>query len=451
MLMTVVYPARAQQPPTDAADTSKQPPDFWHRDTMTGDWAGLRTALADRGVTFTATYTAEVFADVQGGMKRGAAYDGVFLPEVDVDLDKLLGWHGASFRASMLQAEGPSISQGWVGNLLTVSSTVAVPPATRLYNLWLQQNLFNDALSVRAGIMDVDAEFLTSNTAALFMNSTFGWPGLVALDLPGGGPAYPLSAPGVRVKFQPASQGFDLQAAVFSGDPTGHDGSNSLTTGIPAGTVVSFNGGAFMIAEGGYAVNQGADAKGGPMAFKLGGWYHTSSNFQDQRFDTDGVSLASPLSNGIPLRHDGDWGIYGLADVSIFRTQDGGGLSGFARIGGSPGDRNLISFYADAGLTYKGLIPGRGDDTAGLAFAYARIGDNARGFDEDLQANGNPSFPVRDEESVLEVTYQMQVTPWMTMQPDLQWIFQPGGHVLNADGSIRRDALVLGLRSSLTF
>jgi carbohydrate-selective porin OprB len=37
------------------------------------------------------------------------------------------------------------------------------------------------------------------------------------------------------------------------------------------------------------------------------------------------------------------------------------------------------------------------------------------------------------------------------MQPDLQWIFQPGGHVLNADGSIRRDALVLGLRSSLTF
>jgi porin len=187
------------------------------------------------------------------------------------------------------------------------------------------------------------------------------------------------------------------------------------------------------------------------MAFKLGGWYHTSSNFQDQRFDTDGVSLASPLSNGIPLRHDGDWGIYGLADVSIFRTQDGGGLSGFARIGGSPGDRNLISFYADAGLTYKGLIPGRGDDTAGLAFAYARIGDNARGFDEDLQVNGNPSFPVRDEESVLEVTYQMQVTPWMTMQPDLQWIFQPGGHVLNADGSIRRDALVLGLRSSLTF
>ena len=39
----------------------------------------------------------------------------------------------------------------------------------------------------------------------------------------------------------------------------------------------------------------------------------------------------------------------------------------------------------------------------------------------------------------------------MTLQPDLQRIFHPGGNVLNPDGSIRRDALVLGLRSTLTF
>lgn len=48
-----------------------EPSDFWHRDTLTGDWGGLRTALADQGVTISASYTAEVFANVQGGMKRG--------------------------------------------------------------------------------------------------------------------------------------------------------------------------------------------------------------------------------------------------------------------------------------------------------------------------------------------------------------------------------------------
>jgi hypothetical protein len=48
-------------------------------------------------------------------------------------------------------------------------------------------------------------------------------------------------------------------------------------------------------------------------------------------------------------------------------------------------------------------------------------------------------------------TYQAQVTPWMTLQPDMQYVFHPGGHVVNPDGSIRRDALVFGLHSVLNF
>ena len=70
----------------------------------------------------------------------------------------------------MIQGHGPSLSQGWVGNLMNVSNDRGMPPATRLYNLWLQQNLFDDVLSVRAGMMNVDAEFMTSQTASLFMN-----------------------------------------------------------------------------------------------------------------------------------------------------------------------------------------------------------------------------------------------------------------------------------------
>ena len=140
----------------------------------------------------------------------------------------------------------------------------------------------------------------------------------------------------------------------------------------------------------------------------------TSSNFQDQRFDDFGISLASPASTGIPLNHTGNWGIYGVADASLYQTEDGG-LSAFARIGGSPGDRNLISFYVDGGLTYKGLIPGRGGDTAGIAVGYSRIGGNARGLDQDVQVFGNPGFPVRNQEVVLELSYQFQLTPWMTL------------------------------------
>ena len=446
-LLAFAAPAYAQREEAEPPPT-QEPPGFWQRDTLTGDWGGLRTQLEAQGIALTVKYTGETFANVQGGIKRGATYDGLFLPELDVDLDKLLGWHGASFSVSMVQGHGPALSQGWVGNLLNVSNDVAIPPATRLYNLWLQQNLFDDVLSVRAGMMNVDAEFITTLTGSLFMNGSFGWPEWTAADLPGGGPAYPLSAPGIRVKVQQPAGGYYLQSAVFSGDPTGHSGSNSPSTLIPNGTLVSFTGGAFFIAEGGYAVNQDKDAKGPPLAFKLGGWYATSTHFQDQRFDTQGISLASPLSNGAPFNHQGNWGVYAVADGTI-----AGPLSGFARIGaGSPNDRNLINFYADAGLTYKGPIPVRPDDTAGIAFAYARIGNTARGLDQDVQFfTANPFFPVRDHEAVLEISYQAQVTPWMTLQPDLQRIFHPSGNVLNADGSVRKDALVLGLRSTLTF
>jgi porin len=51
----------------------------------------------------------------------------------------------------------------------------------------------------------------------------------------------------------------------------------------------------------------------------------------------------------------------------------------------------------------------------------------------------------------VDLTYHIQLTPCITPQPDLQPIFRPGGNVLNPDGSPRKDALVLGPRSSLTF
>ena len=436
------------------ADDEDAPKDFWHQGTLTGDWGGLRKELADKnGISFAMSYTSEVWGNVSGGMKRGASYDGVLEPEIDVDLEKLVGWTGASFSVSMLQGHGPSLSNGWVGNIMTMSGSVVTPPATRLYNLWLQQNLFGDVLSIRAGIMNVDAEFMTNLIGGTFLNTTFTWSSWAGADLPGGGPANPLSAPGVRVRVKPPIDHSYIRAAVFSGDPTGHEGSNSASTGIPSGTVISFNGGVFAIAEAGYEVNQKQDDKGPPAAFRLGGFYHSSNHFQDQRFATDGLSLADPLSTGVPLEHHGDWGIYASADGTFYQTGDGNSLSGFLRVGTvTPGDRNLISLYADAGLTYSGLIPGRADDTAGIAVGFARIGDHARGLDQDTRFfTGNPLFPVRSQEVVLEVTYKAQLTPWLTMQPDFQYVFNPSGGVLNPDGSPRRNAVVLGFRSVVTF
>jgi len=465
-LMSPIGTATAQQPPPAAA-TAQQPSagsspaqpsgatdsatDFWHRDTLTGDWGGGRPWLADHGVTFSMTYTGDLQANTRGGIKQGAVYDSLLQPQVDLDLQKLIGWQGLTARISMVAISGPGLSTGYVGNLMNVSS-IAGRPAIKLYNAWLQQNLAGDSVSIRAGVMNVDADFFVSSTALLFVNSTFGWPGILGIDLPGSGPAYPLSGPGVRLKLQPTPE-FTIMAAVFSGDPTGNNGSNNPSVRQPDGTLISFNGGVLAIAEAALSLNQGKDAKGIPVTLKMGGWYHSSTHFFDQRFDNEGISLANPASDGVPREHDGNWGMYGIVDTTLYTSPrgDGSGLSAFTRVAGAPDDQNLVSFYTDAGLTYKGLLAQRKGDTLGIAVAYARISNRARSLDLDMRQFGDLLVPIRNQEIVLELSYQAQMTPWWTLQPDLQGILNPGGRVANADGHVRPDALLVGLRTTVTF
>jgi len=47
--------------------------------------------------------------------------------------------------------------------------------------------------------------------------------------------------------------------------------------------------------------------------------------------------------------------------------------------------------------------------------------------------------------------YQAKPKPWWTLQPELQYIIQPGGGVLNPDGRLRPNAWVIDLRSTLNF
>jgi porin len=142
-----------------------------------------------------------------------------------------------------------------------------------------------------------------------------------------------------------------------------------------------------------------------------------------------------------------------VIDQMLYRVPgtDDQGMSAFVRAGSAPNDRNLINFYGDAGLVYRGLLPGRPDDTIGIATAYARLGENARELDADTATYTNALYPIRGGETMIELIYRAQLTKWWTLQPDLQYIIRPGGGVLNQDGSLRPNAWVVGLRTSLNF
>jgi porin len=65
----------------------------------------------------------------------------------------------------------------------------------------------------------------------------------------------------------------------------------------------------------------------------------------------------------------------------------------------------------------------------------------------------DPSYPIRGSETFIEVTYQAQVTPWLQVQPDFQYVFNPGGGIPDPNNPTQRlgNEVVLGVRANTTF
>lgn len=436
-------PEARQSPPGGPAQPGQQ----WDANLF-GDMGGVRSALAERGLTFGLQETSEVLGNVSGGVRRTAVYEGLTQFGLGIDL-KAIGLEGGTFNVTGYQIHGRGLSLNALGNNLNTVSGIEAERGTLLFELWYEQVLAGGAVAVRVGQMAADQEFVLSKYASLFLNHTFGWSSLPSADLPSGGPNFPLATPGIRLRLTPR-EGLTFLGAVFNGDPAGR-GPGTPQQRNPSGTAFRLNDGVFAIAEAQVSQEFG----GLPGTYKIGGWYN-SENFRDLRRNAAGQSLADPLATDpLGVRRRGNWGLYGLADQMVWRppgtTDVGIGL--FVRAMGAPGDRNLINFYLDAGVTYKGPFPIRPSDTAGIGVAYARYSDTVRDLDRDLGQFSGSKHRIRRNESVIEATYQAQIMPWWQVQPSAQYVVNLNGNGIDPNNPGKRlgNAFVLILRTNLSF
>ena len=126
-------------PPPEQVE--KDADSWWTGDYGTGDWLGVRTTLKDKGVEISGGYTAEVWGNTTGGLKQGAVYTGLLDFGATVDLEKLVGWKGASVSTTWLWLSGRDASEDLVGNFLTISN-IAGFNTLRMLELWFQQDFF---------------------------------------------------------------------------------------------------------------------------------------------------------------------------------------------------------------------------------------------------------------------------------------------------------------------
>jgi porin len=463
--------ARAAPPPVSIPVPSEQtgtaaaegPFDFlkdWRRNAgLFGDMWGLRTALSRYGLTFGLEETSEGLGNLTGGSRRGFDYDGLTQAVVQLNTQRAFGWYGGTANVSALQAHGRNLSADNLQSLQTASG-IEADRSTRLWEAWYDQKFLDeDRLDVKLGQQSLDQEFMVSNNAAYFVNTMFGWPMLPSADLPAGGPAYPLSALGVRVRERPIDA-LNILVGVFSGSPAKNP-SGDPQADDRSGTSFPLNRGALIIAEAQYAYPAlGAMVTPGqsePLAriYRIGAWYDTEG-FADQRHTAQGGLIADPAGSGVPLRHRGDYSVYAVADQMVWRSNADPNrtVSVFARAMGTPlADRNLIDFSLNAGVVIRDPFTYRTDDSFGLGLGYAHVSRQLAAYDRDLARLTGAFSPPQSSETFVEVTYQYQVAPWLQLQPDVQYVFNPGGGVADTDDPTRRvkDELVVGARTNIQF
>lgn len=382
------------------------------KDTLFGDLGGLRSALEARGIQQEVALTLDIMHNARGGVEPGGTVLGNLNVILEFDTQRMGLWKNGSF---MLYLLGNTVNDRLLTDLVgdfQTTSNIEAHQSFKLYEAWYEHLFYDDSVSVLLGLHDYNGEFDVLEYAGLFTNSSFG----IQPDISQvGPPIFPLTTSmALRLRVNPSKSSY-LMAALYdgvSGDPD-----------HPARTAVLFDKGDGIFGALELGLGQGAVGSLAYYKLALGAWLHTS---QVELFDG---SINSENT-----------GVYLIAEKTLYSENGRGeGLGAFVQLGLSDPDLNQVASYWGAGLHYTGLFPGRPGDRLGLAVASARNGETFMAF---KRRNGEG---VEYTETAIELTYRAEVFPWLILQPDMQYIINPG-----MDPALE-NALIAGVRVEVVF
>lgn len=397
------------------AALAEEAPD-WRAETLSGDWGGARASLYEKGVTVDITHKSDLLANTSGGIARGGVWLMNSEAAVSLDMERLVGWGGASafIQYHVQHGSQPQDFNGaYVGSFAGVSNIETGTSTGQFYQAWLQQSSADDSLSLLAGLYAIDSEFYVTESSGLFIQPPYGMSAEMAQGGKNGPPVFPMGALGARLKY--TAPNFYVQGALTDGVPGNPND--------PRGTQIRLDkgDGTLAVVEFGYAP-QTEEESGVVNKTSVGLWRYSS------RVVTD--VLGNPLQ-GV------DQGVYVLAERTLYAEHDkaGQGLAGFVRFGTVNKDAYQADWSGSMGLNYQGLFEGRDDDALGLAISTSHASDKYR------VQNATKSF-----ETVVELTYRAQLSPWLSIQPVVQRIFSPSMGIDVNTGAVLQDAWVAGAR-----
>jgi len=411
--------------------------EWWSQaDGVSGDWLGERNVLNDGGLSFWLTYTNNIAGNVTGGMQQSVTYTDNVGFGMEIDLEKFIGWNGASLVVSGLNRAGQSLSQIAIGNQFTVQQVYGEQTAM-FFALAFEQKLLDDRVSIKLGRFAAGDDFASSPLYWLYMNNGIdGNP--QALPVNTKFSTYPVAVWGARLRVEPTRETSAMLGVYQAADHGYQPAYHGLDWSIRA------NDGVFLIAQVGWtpelfkqavADRKEIETPGGKPADAgkgLSGHYWFGAYYSPWEFGQFGTSEMT----------SGACGFYWHADQVVFQESPGSsqGLTVWSAFVFSP-QQNIakLPFEANGGIVYQGLVPTRDEDQTLFGFAYGSFSGNYAAAMSSV-GGGSPDY-----ELVLEWAHRFQFTKFLYVQPDVQWVINPGGaHNIP-------NALVLGAQCGVTF
>ena len=414
-----------------------------------GNWFGPRDFLHEHGLDFSTVYTGLFIGNPVGGKSQGFAYADSIALSLLIETEKLFGWKGGHIVMSAVQQDGGSkenLSTAYIGNQFTVNGIVG-GTTIKWANLYWNQTLFDDHFDIifgRCAAMDEfdNSPVLWNYVGSLQANPTnlkttwspnTSWGGRVKLRLTHDSDIryglYQITTPGVN----------NLCWNFFPSDSTSMFAQYTWNPEFcKPGSTTIFD--ALKKEEPKNTAADHSDDKSfkNPVDLaqlkKLPGHYFIGGSYT-----SEGVAQ---FTNGTSQANACAFYIHG--DQMVYRPNQmtDAGLILWTEWGYSPESENaFLTLQAKGGAIYQGLIPGRINDFTIFGWGYGLFNPNYANFQKSQGKGGDSTYEI-----VNELGYRINFTRFFYIQPDLQYIINPGGTV----GAIS-NALVLGAQVGITF
>lgn len=348
---------------------------------------------------FEASYIADNVTNFSGGKNKGSVYLGMANIQILFDSEKVDLWKGTQFLINLVNTHGARPSVDFLCDF-QIASNIEAGDHSNLQELWIKQII--GSFEFTLGLQDLNVEFATSENAGLYLNSSFGILPIISANIPA--PLFPMTTLGITAKWKLSENSawllafYDGQALDFEHNPYNIKWQFSASDGL------------LMIFE----FQQSRTINKHPGSYELG--------FFSRSYTAEVEFKSADSSNENTL------GFYFYADQQIWE-QANKNIGLFLQLGYSPSETCISKSYVGMGVNFTGILSRSKADILGLAFAHLNHKDSSV-----------------CNESIIELSWQTQLTEHVFIQPDLQYIINPMGESIEYD-----DCLVGILRLGFSF